>query len=114
MDLANEGKADNGVIIGKLDNISGRLGSLEAKVDDLTFFFNMETGDMSGIIPFDMDQGILAFLDREDPEYQMRKNGFLEYLRILATKNKKQFAEFFLREIFTRNYMANHKWQPQG
>lgn len=79
-----------------------------------TFHMRMDSVDLSEFFPLNTDDDVKRFMDRDDEEWPLRRRGFYHLLYTTVTTQKKKFASGLLHTLFTRSYIANHRWPYPG
>lgn len=73
------------------------------------FQFKMETAKVDKYFPAKTNDDIYSFLE-EDSEFAMRRRGFHELLKTVATTTKKDFSMKLLSTLFSLEYKRNKRW----
>lgn len=88
----------------------------EIKVDmkQYTYHMRMDCVDVSEFFPLSDATDLARFMDRSHKEWDLRRKGFYHLLYTTVTNKKRRFPGALLHAIFTREYIANHKWPNAG
>lgn len=90
------------------------LVEIKEDMKQFTFHLRMETCDMSDFFPLKDHDTLNRFLDKSHEDWTMRRKGFYHLLFTTVTRNKKKFGTALLRILFSREFIANHKWPYPG
>lgn len=93
---------------------TGILLDIQKDLRKFTFHMRMDTVDISDFFPVNDDETLEKFLDKDHPDWQLRKRGFYHLLYNTLSTNPKKFAAALLHTVFTRNFISKHKWPGQG
>lgn len=78
------------------------------------FHTKMDTNDVSDFFPLKNKESLSLFMDKGHPDWNARRHGFYHLLFTTLTKKKKKFAKAILHTIFSREFIANHRWPQPG
>lgn len=83
---------------------------LRDEMKNSLFQFKMETANLTNYFPAKTNDDIYRFLE-EDTEFNMRRRGFNELLKTVATPTrKKDFSVNLLSTLFTLEYKREKRW----
>lgn len=97
-----------------LESIYAIVRDQSSSVKQFMFHIKMSVNDISEFFPLESDAALEKFLNRSDPEWERRRNGFYHLLYNAVTNQKKRFAAALLHLLFTRDYVRTHKWPMSG
>lgn len=98
----------------KLDTALSLLMEIKDELHNVSFHNRMDSVDVSLYFPLNSAEDLKKFMRREDEEWPLRKRGFYQLLYSTLTKKKRKFGSALLRTLFTRSFIANHKWPYPG
>lgn len=91
-------------------NIAGMLKEMKDDMKQYMFHIQMDRTDLSDFFPLENDEALERFMDKTHEDWEARKFGFYHLLFTTVTKQKKKFAAALLHTIFSRNFIATHRW----
>lgn len=94
--------------------IESELKELSSQVHKATFKTVMTECDISEFFPVQTKEQLLQFMDREHPDWNLRKTEFYHFLYTIVSDNKRGFARGLIKAIFTREYINTVKWPSTG
>lgn len=95
--------------------LESKLDAVANQVHKATFDTVMGQGcDISEFFPVESNEQLNRFMDRENSEWNSRKNEFYHFLYTIASNTKKGFARGMIKALFTRSYIVNIKWPSSG
>lgn len=97
-----------------ISRIENRLETVSRQVETATFMTVMQGCDLSEFFPVESNAQLEAFMDRNHPDWNSRKNEFYNFLLTIASNNKKGFARGMIKAMFSRDYIMNVKWPSYG
>lgn len=97
-----------------LSQIQSNLEALGMQVHRATFQKAISGCDISEFFPVEKEEQLVAFMDRDHPQWEDRKAEFYNFLLSIASDNKKAFSTGLIKAIFTRQYISNAKWPSFG
>lgn len=90
------------------------LQEVKDGIRQYTFHMKMDTNDVSDFFPLKNGDSMKLFMDRSHPDWNARKHGFYHLLFTTITKKKRKFAHALLHTVFTRQFIATHRWPQPG
>lgn len=90
------------------------LREIKSDMRQFTFHMRMDSVDLSEYFPLRNDKDLDRFMNREDEEWPLRRRGFYHLLFNTVTKQKNRFASALLHTLFSRDFIANHRWHFAG
>ena len=94
--------------------IMDMLSDIKDDMRKFNFHMRMDTVDISDFFPLKSDADMKNFMDKSHEDWPMRRRGFHHLLFTTVTKSKKKFSTALLHTLFTRQFIANHKWPFSG
>lgn len=94
--------------------IESTIETLSKQVETATFMTVMQGCDLSEFFPVETNNQLEAFMDRNHPDWNSRKNAFFNFLLTIVTNNKKAFARGMIKAMFSREYILTVKWPSSG
>lgn len=90
------------------------LQEIKDEIRQFSYHMRMDTNDVSDFFPLKDPGSLSAFMDKTHPDWDARKHGFYHLLFTTLTNKKKKFARALLHTIFTRQFIATHRWPQPG
>ena len=97
--------------------IMDQLTRMESQMERLAFNIDMTSIDISGYFPIRNNEMIYAFLSNEDGTLEEKKKLFeyMMYTSVTTLKTmKRAFGESLKTTLFSREYIATHRWPSAG
>ena len=98
-------------------NIMEQLSRMEKNMERLAFNIDMDTVDISLYFPIKDNEMIHNFMSDVDGTFneKRRQFEFLMYSTVTNQKSmKRAFGESLKSTLFTREYVATHRWPTAG
>ena len=94
------------------EHIHTRLDAISNQLQILVTERSMDGVQIEDYLPFPDNDTITKFLSNSDGNFAKRKFELDQMLHtaILTNRNVKHFADAICKTLFTRNYIATHKW----
>lgn len=108
-DLARENHFINKSNQEELKSIHSMCKEIREEVKNSRFQMKMETIDAKKYFPVNDNKELEIFL-KQDDAFPMRRRGFHDLLKCVATTTKKKFSEALLNLLFTLNYKREIRW----
>ena len=90
------------------------LKEIKSDMMQFNYHMRMDSADLSEFFPLADDNSLQKFMNRDDDQWPLRRRGFYHLLFNTVTKQKQKFAGALLHILFTRNFIANHRWHLSG
>lgn len=90
------------------------LREIKEEMKKFYFHIKMDSIDICEFFPLKSDDDLNRFMDKTHENWEMRRKGFNHLLYCTVTKVKRRFSTALLHLLFTRDFIANHKWPFPG
>ena len=97
-----------------ISRIESNQLSMGTQLQKATFQSAMRGTDISEFFPVDTHGQLEAFMDRDHPEWNSRREEFFNLLYSITTSVKKGFARGLIKALFSRQYISKSKWPSYG
>lgn len=97
-----------------LKNMMQMLKEIKEDMRQYSFHMKMDCTDLSDFFPLKTDDDLKKFFDKDHEDWNLRKRGFHHLLYTTVTNQKKKFGTALLHTLFTREFIANHRWPFPG
>ena len=89
---------------------------METMIQKLNFHVVMETESIDHLFPIDSNSTIDAFMNNNDGRFAQRKRQLekLIYSDWSPNISKRNFSDNLINVLFTRSYIATHRWPHIG
>ena len=74
----------------------------------------LESLDSSGIFPIETEGQMNWFVDKNDPDYLLKKREFYNIILTAVSQDIKKFADHVMHSLLHRAYIASHRWPSPG
>ena len=100
----------------KHDTLTASCARMETMLEKICFHVVMETESIDHMLPINESATIESFMSNNDGRFLKRKRE-LEKLVFSAWSpqiSKRQFSDNLINTLFTRSYIATHRWPHIG
>ena len=89
---------------------------METMIQKLNFHVVMETESIDHLFPIDSNSTIDAFMNNNDGRFAQRKRQLEKLIYSVWSPNisKRNFSDNLINVLFTRSYIATHRWPHIG
>ena len=100
----------------KQDQILASCSRMEAMISKMSFHVVMETESIDDMFPIDSNDTVEAFMSNADGRFAKRKRELEKLIFSVWSPNitKRQFSDNLINVLFTRTYIATHRWPHIG
>lgn len=85
------------------------MKGVREELQNSLFQFKMEAADVTEYFPTNDNETILRFMEN-DSTFNLRRRGFNNLLKTVATDTKKKFSDALLATLFTLQYKREFRW----
>ena len=113
------GSAHNGRLVQIEKNqefLMEAVSRMEKTLDRISFHVAMETESIDNIFPINATEAIDQFMSNSDGRFAKRKRELEKLIFSVWSPNitKRQFSDNLINVLFTRSYIASHRWPHVG
>ena len=92
------------------------VARMEGLLEKIAFHVVMETETLDNLFPIDSNDSIHQFMNTDDGRFNKRKRELEKLIFSVWTPDitKRQFSDGLINVLFTRRYIATHRWPHQG
>ena len=100
----------------KQDKLFACCSRMEEMLSKITSHVVMETESIDHMFPIDNNGTIEAFMSNADGRFVKRKRELEKLIFSVWSPNisRRQFSDSLINVLFTRNYIATHRWPHIG
>ena len=89
---------------------------MEEMIKQISFHVVMDTETIDHLFPIDSNTAVESFMSNSDGRFVKRKRELEKLIFSVWSPNitKRQFSDNLINTLFTRNYIATHRWPHIG
>ena len=92
------------------------IGRMEKTLENISFHVAMDTESIDHIFPINDTEAVDQFMSNGDGRFARRKRELEKLIFSVWSPNitKRQFSDSLINVLFTRSYIASHRWPHLG